>query len=173
MAPHTAMVRRPKWYRSKGGVLGVLLLVLIAAGAATFGTINDKPLTGAPLLPGSYRGLVQGRLPDCAGDFPLPAIVKPLQGFEAPQCQAHLRSDRPPAEVVAAIRTTLEQAGWTVAAGESTAATTTLNVTQPQCATIVVVSAGQNQGQSEGSVGIVAFGLCTTPSPSPTSQPSS
>ncbi|MGH2727396.1 MAG: hypothetical protein ACRDKS_10555 [Actinomycetota bacterium] len=168
MAPHAAMVRRPKWYRSKAGSLGLLFIVALAAGAATFGSINETSLLGTPLPDGQYRAIVRGRLPDCAGEFPLPAIVKPLQGVEAPSCLAHLQSDKPPDQVVAAIKTTLSEAGWTVTEGDTTAANTTLNVSEPRCATIGVVGGGPGQG----SIAIVAFGVCTTPSPSPSGQPS-
>lgn len=164
MAPHAAMVRRPRWYRTRNGTFGVLFLVAIAAGAATFGTINSTSLVGAPLLPdGDPRDIVAGRLHACAGEFPLPATVRVIQGIGGSSCQAHLQSDRPPQEVVTALKTTLEQAGWTVVAGPTGGPTTTLSVTKPRCATIVVV----DTGTGEGSVAVAAFGLCTTPSPQP------
>ena len=159
MSPHAPLVRRPKWYRQKGGVLAAVLLLVVIAGAAVFGTMNSASLTGAPINSGDLPGLVRGRIPTCAGAFPLPPIVKPVQGIEQP-CQAHLQSDRPAEEVVAAMKDTLERAGWTVGVGE-TGATSTLTLTKPQCATVAVVGADQ------GSVAVVAFGICTTPSPSP------
>lgn len=159
MSPHAPLVRRPKWYRARGGVTAALLFLVVIGGAAAFGTINSTKLFGSPVSPDNLPGLVRGRLPDCAGDFPLPAIVKPIQGVEQP-CQAHLQSDRPGAEVIAAMKTTLEGAGWTVIAG-TTGPTSTLTLTKPQCATVAVV------GAEQGSVAVVAFGICTTPSPSP------
>ena len=160
MSPHAPLVRRPKWYRQKGGAIAALVLLAVIAGAAAFGTINSASLTDAPIDTGDLPGLVRGRLPDCAGSFPLPEIVKPVQGVEQP-CQAHLQSERPSAEVVAAMKDTLERAGWTVAVGE-TGATSTLTLTKPQCATVAVVVS------DPGSVAVVAFGICSTPSPSPT-----
>jgi hypothetical protein len=165
MSPHAPLVRRPKWYRQKGGAIGALILLIVVAGAAVFGTINKTaPLgfTGVDL--GNLPGVVQGRIPDCAGDFPLPAIVKPTLGVEQP-CRADFQSDRPVAEVAAAMKATLEQGGWAVAVRE-TGAITTLTLTKPKCATAAVVAA------EEGSVVVVAFGVCATqgatPEPSPT-----
>ncbi|MEX2554784.1 MAG: hypothetical protein WEB06_04030 [Actinomycetota bacterium] len=159
MSPHAPLVRRPKWYRQKGGALAALLLLVVIAGAAVFGTMNSASLTGAPIDSGDLPGLVRGRLPTCAGAFPLPEIVKPVQGVEQP-CQAHLQSERSAEEVVAAMKDTLERAGWSVGVGES-GTTSTLTLTKPQCATVAVIEADQ------GSVALVAFGICATPSPSP------
>lgn len=163
MSPHAPLVRRPKWYREKGGVLAAVLIVAVVAGASVFGAINKTEPVGAfDGGTGDLPGLVRGRLPDCAGSFPVPSIMRPIQGLEQP-CQAHLQSERPATEVVNAMRQALTEAGWKVTVGE-TQGTTTLNITAPSCATAAVV------GTDEGSVSVIAFGICATgtPTPSPT-----
>jgi len=158
MAPQAPLVRRPRWYREKGGGVAAIVILLVIAGSAVFGAINKTPPLGfAPTPSGDLPGLVRGKIPDCAEGFPVPSIVRPVQGVEQP-CQAHLQSDRPAAEVVAAMRQSLQQAGWTATVGE-TGGTTTLNITSPKCATAAVV------GAEGGSVAVVAFGICTTPTP--------
>lgn len=160
MAPQAPLVRRPRWYREKGGALAAALLLVVIAGSAVFGSINKtEPLGFTPTPSGEVPGLVRGRLPDCADGFPVPSIVRPVQGVEQP-CQAHLQSDRPAAEVVAALRQSLQSAGWTATVGE-TGGTTTLNITSPKCATAAVV------GADRGSVAVVAFGICASSSPTP------
>lgn len=163
MAPHAPLVRRRKWYRAKGGVLGTLFLLAMIAGAAVFGTINSSAPLGSGLDLGDRRTIVSGRLPDCAGDFPLPPIVKPIQGVEGVSCQAHLQSERTAPEVVKAMKDTLVGAGYAVTEIESPG-TQTLTVTQPACATVVVVGA---QPGEAGSIAVVAFGVCSTPTPTP------
>jgi hypothetical protein len=61
------------------------------------------------------------------------------------------------------MKDTLVGAGYTVAEGESPG-TMTLTITEPTCATVVVVGAQPAEG---GSIAVVAFGVCTTPSPTP------
>ena len=163
MAPQAPLVRRPRWYRERGGALAAVVLLVVIAGSAVFGSINKTPpISFTPTPSGDLPGLVRGRLPDCASGFPVPSIVRPVQGVEQP-CQAHLQSDRPAPEVVAALRQSLQSAGWTAIVGE-TGGTTTLNITSPRCATAAVVGADQ------GSVAVVAFGICasSTPTPAPT-----
>ena len=161
MAPQAPLVRRPRWYREKGGALAAAVLLVVIAGSAVFGAINKmEPLGFTPTPSGEVPGLVRGRLPDCAGEFPVPSIVRPVQGVEQP-CQAHLQSDRPAAEVVAALRQSLQSAGYRVTVGE-TGGTTTLNITAPTCATAAVV------GTDQGTVAVVAFGVCASATPTPT-----
>ncbi|MGH2784414.1 MAG: hypothetical protein ACRDJ1_04080 [Actinomycetota bacterium] len=159
MAPHAPLVRRPRWYRERGGAVAAIVLLVVVAGSSVFGTINKTEPLSSIQDPGTIPGLVRGRLPDCAAGFPIPSIVRPVQGVEQP-CQAHLQSDRPAAEVVTAMQQALTQAGWTVTVGE-TGGTTTLNITAPKCATAAIV------GATQGSVSVVAFGICASASPTP------
>ncbi|HJR18592.1 MAG TPA: hypothetical protein VJ922_02645 [Actinomycetota bacterium] len=164
MAPHAPLVRRPRWYRERGGTLAAVVILLVIVGSSVFGAINRTQPLSSIVDPGTIPGLVQGRLPDCAEGFPIPTIVRPVQGVEQP-CQAHLQSDSPAAEVATAMQQALRQAGWTVAVGE-TGGTTTLNITAPKCATAAIV------GAEQGSVSVVAFGICASASPTPRATPS-
>ena len=168
MSPHAPLVFRPGWLRGRAGKLGAAVLVMIVAGGATFGTINSDPLQPEASSPIEGRAPVQGRVPDCAKDLPLPRSVQPVQGFENP-CQAQLAASSPSSEVIPAWRTALQQAGWLFNENEQGPGSTIFTLTKPRCGTLAVVGA---QG---GTVAVIAFGICPTtpPSPRPTTTPSS
>jgi hypothetical protein len=160
MSPRAPLVLRPGWHRGRAGKIGLLLGLIVVAGAATFGTINSAKLT-ADAAPdrGPLPGEVRGKLPECAKGFPIPAGVTPQRGFEG-SCQAQLMSDRPAKDVAEAFRSALDGAGWKYTVAQQTEQSFVYSLTAPRCATLAVVEA------SGGSIVAVVFTPCASPSPS-------
>ena len=166
MSPHAPLVVRPGWFRGRAGRIGMVVIALVLASAATFATTNAVNLsadttTNRRLPPGTVRGL-----PKCAESFPVPKDVRPTFGVgekDAPTCQAYFSDDRSLADAVAAFKESLDKAGWTYTTQQQSPAVTQFDITKPRCGQLYVVS--NTQQGSSGSLAYATFGPCT---PAPT-----
>jgi hypothetical protein len=162
MSPHAPLVVRPGWHKARAGIVGLLVLGVVVAGSAVFGAINTAKLTPASTGGGDvFGGTIQGKLPDCAKDFPLPPGLKPQYGFgTGPACQAQLTSTKPSADVAAAARAVLKQKKYVFTEdGHTSPDATIFTITKPRCATLVVVPA------ESGSLVALGYTACASPTP--------
>ena len=161
MSPRAPLVLQPGWHRGRAGTVGLLVLIIVIAGAAVFGATNSPTLTAdSRLNPDAFRGTVRGRVPDCAREFPHPTGLTPQYGFDTgSSCQALLSSSQAPAPLVEAFRKTLAAARWKFTEDERAPGSVVFTITGPRCAILAVVPA-------EGGASVaLAFTPCSSPSP--------
>lgn len=173
MSPQAPIVLRPGWYRGGSGRRGAAVLGVALLGAIVFGLLNDasprQPLAGRPggieeRLPANT---VHGRLPDCAGDFPVPDGVEPEFGYEGEQasavCVARLTADGSIEDVAKDYQAALRGAGWRFERTEQPGTFTILQLQEPECGTLYVAP---GTGGARTSVSLVIT-ACPSPAPSP------
>jgi hypothetical protein len=155
MSPHAPLVFRPGWHKARAGIIGIVVLAVVVAGSAVFGATNKAKLTQSSRTP---PGLIQGRIPNCAKGFPLPAGLKPQSGFDGSLCQAVLTSPKASTALATEVRDLLKQKKYTFS--EVPAQPGYFIVTKPVCVTVVVVPS------DPGSLVALAYNSCQ---PIPTS----
>jgi hypothetical protein len=162
MSPRAPLVLRPGWHRGRAGTAGLVVLMIVIAGAAVFGATNSPTLTQGSRGPSTFPGSVRG-LPDCAKGLPVPSGLKADFGYDTGAvCQALLLSTQEQAPVLEALKMKLTAARWTFSQRPGPGGSLSLVVTKPRCATIQVVQT------DTGSAVVVGFTPCETPTPTPT-----
>jgi len=162
MSPHAPLVVRPGWHRRSAGIVGIVVLAVVAAGSALFGTVNTASLSPSTNGGDAFAGTIKGKIPACAKSFPLPSGLKPQYGFDTQgACQVQLAAKGSSNDVTGQFRTLFAQKKFTYTEVAGAPGSVVFTITKPRCATLAVVPA------ESGSIVAVALTPCTLPTASP------
>ena len=162
MSPHAPLVVRPGWHRRTAGAVGLAVLVVVAAGSAVFGTMNNASLSPNQGSGDAFAGTIKGKIPACAKSFPLPSGLTPQYGFDTQgACQVQLAAKGSSTDVTARFRSLFAQKKYTYTEVAGAPGSVVFTITKPRCATLAVVPA------ESGSIVAVALTPCVAPSSSP------